>query len=82
MFYVSISLWIIPSDGHPPTVWAWDGYGHSKNLVKNVKEAEGKHSIIVSRSHAGEIEKVAKESFGDNVEIVPAGGAGAGFFQD
>ena len=58
------------------TVWAWDGYGHSKSLKQGVKEDEGKHSIIVSRSHAGEVEKVAKDAFGDNVEIVQAGGAG------
>ena len=32
--------------------------------------------IIVSRSHAGPVEAVAKKSFGDNTEVVPAGGAG------
>ena len=32
--------------------------------------------IIVSRSHAGKVESKAKESFGKNTEIIPAGGAG------
>ena len=32
--------------------------------------------IIVSRSHAGPVEAVAKKSFGENTEVVPAGGAG------
>ncbi|KAK0069398.1 inositol monophosphatase 3 [Biomphalaria pfeifferi] len=61
------------------TYWAWDGYGYSKNL----KPAESvdlnssqKHKIIVSRSHQGDVEKVAESAFGDNVEIIPAGGAG------
>ena len=56
-------------------MWAWDGYGHSKSLVQGKKEGE-EHSIIVSRSHAGEIESIAKDSFGENVKIIPAGGAG------
>ncbi|KAH9504619.1 Inositol monophosphatase 3 [Bulinus truncatus] len=66
----------VPFQGE--TYWAWYGYGHSKNL----KQADGaetgdfqKHRIIVSRSHQGDIEKVAKSAF-DNVEIIPAGGAG------
>lgn len=60
-------------------VWAWDGYGHSKNLKQRdstEKLNTQKHSIIVSRSHQGDIETVAKGAFGDNVEIITAGGAG------
>lgn len=32
--------------------------------------------IIVSRSHAGEVKKLATTVFGDDTEIIPAGGAG------
>jgi len=30
----------------------------------------------VSRSHPGEVEKVLKEAFGNDVKVIPAGGAG------
>ncbi|CAL1529949.1 unnamed protein product [Lymnaea stagnalis] len=61
------------------TIWAWDGYGHSKNLKPGETTETGgsqKHSIIVSRSHQGDVEKVAKSAFGDDVKIITAGGAG------
>lgn len=32
--------------------------------------------IIVSRSHAGKVEQLAKKAFGDASKITPAGGAG------
>jgi inositol monophosphatase 3 len=32
--------------------------------------------IIVSRSHSGKVESVAKETFGSEVKVTPAGGAG------
>lgn len=32
--------------------------------------------IVVSRSHAGSVEKLARESFGDEYEVEPAGGSG------
>ena len=33
--------------------------------------------IIVSRSHAGDVQKVVQASLGDNAKVEPAGGAGA-----
>ena len=59
-------------------VWAWVNYGHSANLKKaaDIKRDENHRQIIVSRSHAGPVETVAKKSFGDNTAVVPAGGAG------
>jgi hypothetical protein len=30
----------------------------------------------VSRSHSGSVKEVAEQSFGANVEVIPAGGAG------
>ena len=32
--------------------------------------------IIVSRKHAGSVENVAKQAFGKDTVIIPAGGAG------
>lgn len=60
-------------------VWAWAGYGHSENLKKSdgkkTDENEGT-KIIVSRSHAGKVQEVAKKAFGEKTIVVPAGGAG------
>ncbi|XP_046353426.1 inositol monophosphatase 3-like [Haliotis rufescens] len=60
------------------TVWAWVGYGHSTNLKKaeNVKYDTKKKKIIVSRSHKGTVEDVAREAFGEDTEVIGAGGAG------
>ena len=61
------------------TAWAWVGYGHSRNLQKSdeLKRKEtDPHKLIVSRSHAGAVEDVAKQAFGNNVIVTPAGGAG------
>lgn len=58
------------------TVWAWSGYGHSKNLDVAESVGSGKsHKLIVSLSHKGDVEAMAKSAF-DNVQIVAAGGAG------
>ncbi|CAH1772689.1 unnamed protein product [Owenia fusiformis] len=66
--------------GEGETIWAWEGYGHSKNLIvpeDQDKEKEGnEYKIIVSRSHAGEVESIAKKTFGEKTKVVPAGGAG------
>ncbi|XP_076440856.1 inositol monophosphatase 3-like [Babylonia areolata] len=60
------------------TVWAWVNYGHSPNLKKasDIQRDPNHRQIIVSRSHSGPVETVAKRSFGENTEVVPAGGAG------
>ncbi|XP_046543444.1 inositol monophosphatase 3-like [Haliotis rubra] len=63
------------------TVWAWVGYGHSENLKKAEKaetETGGskRKKIIVSRSHKGTVEDVAREAFGEDTEVIGAGGAG------
>ena len=62
----------------PVSVWAWAGYVHSPNLKKaaDMQPDPNQRKIIVSRSHAGPVEAVAKKSFGDNTEVIPAGGAG------
>lgn len=62
------------------TAWAWVGYGHSENLgnSKNAQDSKVKapKKIIVSRSHSGPVEKIAKKAYGNDTQIVPAGGAG------
>ena len=60
------------------TFWAWTNHGHSKDLSKPVvNEASLRRPrIIVSRSHAGSVNVTAKSAFGEDVTIIPAGGAG------
>lgn len=58
------------------TVWAWIGHGISPDVEVAKKTASSATTIIVSRSHKGDVEKVAKEAFGADVQVVPAGGAG------
>ncbi len=59
------------------TLWAWTNHGHSKDLSKPSTQASLKSQrIIVSRSHAGSVTETAKAAFGEDVTIIPAGGAG------
>lgn len=55
------------------SAWAW--VGHGTNLIDESAKAKP-NSIIVSRSHAGGVEGVAKAGLGDDVTVIPAGGAG------
>lgn len=55
------------------SAWAW--VGHGTNLIDESSKAKD-NSIIVSRSHAGGVEGVAKAGLGDDVTVIPAGGAG------
>lgn len=57
------------------TLWGYVGYGHSANLEPDPRPAAGKR-IIVSRSHAGQVEAVAKDAFGADSTVIPAGGSG------
>ncbi|EDV23369.1 uncharacterized protein TRIADDRAFT_57924 [Trichoplax adhaerens] len=60
------------------TVWAWIGHGRSKDLISYAKL--GRKStpldVTVSRSHAGKVNAIIKTTFGQDVRITPAGGAG------
>ncbi|XP_038047427.1 inositol monophosphatase 3-like [Patiria miniata] len=62
------------------TVWAYVGKTLSPNLKlpvkKTLEELGTSPKIIVSRSHKGEVESVAKKSFGEKTTVIPAGGAG------
>ena len=66
------------------TAWGWAGPNYiSKIVAKDVEHNKPKENhdmansrIIVSRSHAGNVHKVAAESFGESATVTPAGGAG------
>ncbi|XP_042231976.1 inositol monophosphatase 3-like isoform X2 [Homarus americanus] len=61
------------------TAWGWAGKGVSPQLQASVSQGGPKDEIahiIVSRSHAGEVESVAKAAFGDKTQVIHAGGAG------
>ncbi|KAJ1529651.1 hypothetical protein ONE63_006414 [Megalurothrips usitatus] len=66
-----------PFADEPKTTWAWLGKAMSADL-KHLKEVDSSQSlsILVSRSHAGKVEEVAKKSFGPEIKVIPAGGAG------
>lgn len=66
------------------TAWAWAGPNYMNKVVakdvannlKNQNKDLSQSKIIVSRSHAGDVHKVAENAFGDKIEVTPAGGAG------
>ena len=59
------------------SVWGFVGHGYSSNLHPADSTKKGiAQRIIVSRSHAGEVESKAKQSFGPDTIIIPAGGSG------
>lgn len=60
------------------TSWAWVGHGVSPDLRQSKpSELQIKSpKIIVSLSHAGEVNKTLVQAFGNNVNIIRAGGAG------
>lgn len=59
------------------TNWAWNGHGNSDYIKNPYKMTDiDKLRIVVSRSHAGDVEKIAKERLGNQISITPAGGAG------
>lgn len=62
--------------------WAWANHGASRNL-KNLPKMKDNETpvLIVSLSHAGVITNVSKAAFGNNVEIISAGGAGYKFLE-
>ncbi|ETN64182.1 myo inositol monophosphatase [Anopheles darlingi] len=59
------------------TTWAWRDRALSEALVNVKHEADVKHpTIIVSRSHAGAVKEQSKQIFGENAQVITAGGAG------
>ncbi|KHJ83021.1 inositol monophosphatase family protein, partial [Oesophagostomum dentatum] len=61
------------------TIFGVKGWGvmtSSGEKVMPMPLSETRRKIVVSRSHAGSVEKLARKSFGDNYEVEPAGGSG------
>lgn len=67
------------------TSWAWSGkHLLSEDLAQFVRpsapqlpKAPGTKSVvIISRSHAGEVETMVKNRLGHSTKVIPAGGAG------
>ena len=77
-YILEILCWREVNISSPNIAWAWVGQGTSSNLNTNteVGKASSLKKIIVSRSHSGTIKEIAKEAFGTDIEIIPAGGAG------
>uniref|UniRef100_L7LV63 Putative inositol monophosphatase 3 n=1 Tax=Rhipicephalus pulchellus TaxID=72859 RepID=L7LV63_RHIPC len=57
------------------TTWGWVGHGSNVNSPAQRDASEGR-TVVVSRSHPGEVQALAKKAFGSEVKVVPAGGAG------
>jgi len=55
--------------------WAWTGNGGVGNLENKSNDAPS-NSVIVSRSHAGNVKDIAQKGLGNDVTVIPAGGAG------
>ena len=76
------TLGIIHKPFDKVTAWGWAGQNIVSGSVSSEAGDSGKEvdlggaRIIVSRSHAGDVEKVAKETFGEGITVTPAGGAG------
>ena len=72
-----------PFANESQTSWGWaDQNVVSKSVEeaaannKNVEPDLSKARIIVSRSHTGDVKKVAEKTFGSGITVTPAGGAG------
>jgi len=66
---------------HVSAAWGYVGHGVSPNVRLWMEDAKslGKRNgskIIVSRSHAGDVQKVVQTSLGQDAKVEPAGGAG------
>lgn len=57
------------------TTWGWVGHGSNVHSPAQGDVTETR-TVVVSRSHPGEVQALAKKAFGPEVKVVPAGGAG------
>lgn len=80
---VCVAIKGVPTIGiiHNPflkkTTWAWRDRALSESLLNLKYDADVKHpTIIVSRSHAGAVKEQSKQIFGENAQVITAGGAG------
>lgn len=57
------------------TSWAWDGIAISPDLKRPMKKPESQPNIIVSRSHAGQVQESVSRVL-PQAKVIPAGGSG------
>jgi len=75
-------LLFVGSDAVFFTVWGYVGHGVSLNVqrwLESAKSSVGTRNgtkVIVSRSHAGDVQKVVQASLGNDAKVESAGGAG------
>ncbi|TST47752.1 Inositol monophosphatase 3 [Bagarius yarrelli] len=55
---------------------AWAMVGGGANVAPRSSYNSNAPKVIVSRSHAGKVKGFIQQAFGNNTEIIPAGGAG------
>ena len=60
------------------TDWGYVGHGRSSNIAlpDELKQEAKPKTIIVSRSHAGDVKSLVETSLGKDTVVEPAGGAG------
>ncbi|KAK6634224.1 hypothetical protein RUM43_001841 [Polyplax serrata] len=68
-----------PFGEEPKTYWGWVGRGVTEELKikqSTKKLDDANPTVIVSRSHTGQVADLLKKAFGQSVTIIQAGGAG------
>lgn len=60
---------------------AWGFVGEGSNMVPRASYNINSPKVIVSRSHSGKVKSFVQAAFGNNTEIIPAGGAGTAFWK-
>ncbi|KAJ2943538.1 hypothetical protein O0L34_g16647 [Tuta absoluta] len=62
----------------PDTYWGWLAKRPSSNFATVEHKPENKEApkVVVSRSHPGKVQQIAKEAFGPDTTVIPAAGAG------
>lgn len=63
-----------PYEEEPNTYWGWVGKATSANLKYVPKSSN--YKIIISRSHTGNTKNITQLAFGNDAQIIEAGGAG------
>lgn len=60
------------------TTWSWLDRAVSEDLhnLPNARKRGSALSLIVSRSHAGDVQEFARATFGEETTVIPAAGAG------
>lgn len=58
---------------------AWGFVGEGSNVAPRASYNTNFPKVIVSRSHSGKVKSFVQVAFGNNTEIIPAGGAGTAF---